>query len=778
MKINFTLLLFALVYTSITFGQDLPAKHSPKFLQKAEDLKSFQDAEIAFQEENYHLALGEYQKLEEKFPNEPVLLFRLGVCYLYKPGNAEKALRYLERLDEKDMRKSNYLLYYGVALYKNYKFKEAIDKFQEFPKNRTLTTGEKFIIDNTTIYCNVGLRLMQNPLPVKITTVNNPVNTVNSESKPLFSADQSVLYFTYRGDKSAGGFQFFPDSKVDGEYADDIFFSKKDSAGQWSVPAPIPGAVNTNFNESCNAISNDGKTLFITRNSNTDNGMLLTSKWDGAKWLEPVLLKGDINSDGWDGNISLSADEHTLYFSSDRQGGFGGRDIYTATLQMDGSWSNIQNLGRTVNTTADDDAPFIHPSGQFLIFSSKGLETIGGYDIFKTTALTDSTWSVPENFGYPVNTIEDDLFYSISADGKQAYSSYELETGPGLKDIYTITPGWLSPAIKIATIKGSATVNEKQKIPVQVVVTKTTAGKESSTIFVSNDSTKAFHFNLAAGAGYQLKFKPEGFEPHVQNLDLTALDSAAVILLDAKFYTPEYLARQKAIKDSIEAVEKSKLDSITNITNKAKQDSINAAIAHLKQQEKEQPALVQKQDSALVAPKDVAADKAVFKESEEEINNNINEWIRRYGNATTAGLIFRVQVGAFNKIGNFDVKKLEKYDKVEHIKSSDKLTRFLIGNFKTINEAIELRKRIIKDGYSDAFIIGIYNGKRYMLRDLIKLKILQDEGAKKTEEKQVASANKKTKKEGKTDSKQTLSKNKPTKEIKKTEPKKSTTKKK
>ena len=111
-----------------------------------------------------------------------------------------------------------------------------------------------------------------------------------------------------------------------------------------------------------------------------------------------------------------------MYFASERPGGYGGRDIWMATLKDDGTWGNVRNMGPKVNTEENEDAPFLHPNGLILMYSSEGHNSMGGYDIFQTELTPkDSMWSEPGepvNLGYPVNTPGDDKYFVLGLDGK------------------------------------------------------------------------------------------------------------------------------------------------------------------------------------------------------------------------------------------------------------------------------------------------------------------------------------------------------------------------
>jgi outer membrane protein OmpA-like peptidoglycan-associated protein len=127
------------------------------------------------------------------------------------------------------------------------------------------------------------------------------------------------------------------------------------------------------------------------------------------------------------------------YISANKDLTLGGRDILRTLKNEKGRWQKPKNLSSILNTPYDEEGIFVTNDGKEIYFSSKGHNTIGGYDIFKSRLQDDNTWSEPENLGYPINTPDDDLFYSVSSNGKYGYYSTIREGGLGAKDIYKVT---------------------------------------------------------------------------------------------------------------------------------------------------------------------------------------------------------------------------------------------------------------------------------------------------------------------------------------------------
>ena len=640
-------------------------KKKKKFLKEAKDKTTFENAELLFEEENYDAALPLYKKLEEKYPDEPILWFRLGVCYLYQPAGSRQSLDYLIKPDQEKFKKTDLAYYLGKALHLNYKFDDAITQLDQYVLRKGIKQKYKDDALHLIEYCKNGKILVADPKGVTIQNIGAPVNTKNSEYVPVVSSDESILLFTYRGERSTGGKQFLPGQPdPQGEYYEDIFQTNKDSTNKWIEPQSVGDNINTEGHDACIALSNDGQKLFIFKNLPSDVGAIYISRLEGTKWTDPQPLKGAVNSDYWEGSISMSWDERKIFFSSERPGGLGGKDIYMATLEPDSGWGDVKNLGPTINTPYDDDAPFIHPSGEFLIFSSKGHNSMGGYDLFRTDLVGDTAWSDPVSLGYPINTTGDDIYYVMTADGRKGYYSSGSIGGMGQQDIYLLKPAITGKKIVLVLAKGQVTLDDKP-VNAEIMVVNALTGKTVA-VFHSNSSTGKYLINFPAGNQYKLVFKLETFDNETRTLNTMLVDSFFEANIDVQFYTKDYLAKLKARKDSLEKV------TGTHVT---------AA--------------------------DTASGKLTFK-----------EMLEKYGNYSAEGLEFKVQIGAYNLPQNFNYSKVLRLGKVEKQKLEDNIVRFTMGKKKTLNEAYDYRNQVVAAGISDAFVTVLYKGKRYLMSDL------------------------------------------------------------
>ena len=384
-------------------------------------------------------------------------------------------------------------------------------------------------------YCNNAKIFIANPTAAKIENLGTPLNTAASEYVPVLSADEETMVYTYAGDSSLGGLRKKTEEELTyARYFEDVYITKKEN-GVWKLGKNIGVTINTVENDAAVSISPDGHMLFTYRDDGSNGGDLYVGYLQGNEWGAPMALTGDINRrDTWEGSCSISADGKTLYFASNRKGGFGGRDLYTATQMDDGSWGKVKNMGSKINTKYDEDAPFIHPDGKLLIYSSNGEKSMGGYDIFKTVYnVTDTSWSEPENMGYPINTSDRDSYYVLSASGEHGYYSSGKAGGQGLQDIYIVSPGILNYKPVLMVVKGIVTIKGQ---PVEAsVVSLANSADEPYSMSTSNSVDGKYLATLKEGDDYRVYFSLKGYPDKVFNVSAKNLQGYAEQVINVDF---------------------------------------------------------------------------------------------------------------------------------------------------------------------------------------------------------------------------------------------------
>lgn len=481
---------------------------------KGEYKQNFVQGNQLIIEENWPMALRYFQEAYRTDSTSANINYKLGICLLNSAVDKQKALVYLRKAvsdvtrnyDENDYQqtKAPETVYYylGQAYHLNNQYDSAEVRLQYFKtiigaKNTELIRD----VENRIQWCKQARMLVSSPLPVRIVNLGDSVNTIAPEYSPVLSLDENTIYFTSRR---------FGDRDIDGNYFEDILLSDRKKDSSWTGSLTIPSIKSINNNEATIFLSTDGQKLFIYKGDN--GGDIYVSTNDGKEWSSAVALGSDINTKYWEPHACLTADGQTLYFVSNRPGGYGGRDIYRCVKLPNGNWSKALNLGPNINTPFDEDAPFIHPDQQTLFFASTGHTSMGGFDIFFTSQNSEGEWSNPINMGYPINTADDDVFFVTSADGRRGYFSSVRPEGRGDKDIYMVNlqQSTTQPLTlirgRIYNIDGSPLTQD-----IEINVTNTKTG-ESGGVYRPNMRNGSFAVILLPGATYLLSYIVDGQE--------------------------------------------------------------------------------------------------------------------------------------------------------------------------------------------------------------------------------------------------------------------------
>jgi hypothetical protein len=264
---------------------------------------------------------------------------------------------------------------------------------------------------------------------------------------------------------------------------------------------------------------------------NLVSGDLYEARFHARKWQQPEIMTQQINSESHEPSASIAPGGQEVYFTSDRPGGFGGRDLYRIRRLPNGQWSLPLNLGPNVNTPFDEDAPFIHSDGTTLFFSSNGHNTMGGYDIFKTV-LTDydmNGWAVPENMGYPLNTVNDDIYFCLSEDGHTGYFSSERAEGMGMQDIYQVT--FPNTQLDHMVVHGVVADAGDEPVKARIILSDAT-GEEIVGIYNTNKNTGRFLMILKPSQEYQMSVEAPGFVTQSSTVKAVTQDGSREMSLD------------------------------------------------------------------------------------------------------------------------------------------------------------------------------------------------------------------------------------------------------
>lgn len=508
---------FGFGQTNVEFSK---ANFKSKPTELKEALKNIQAGDVNYFKYLYGKALDSYISANKFNPNNAELNAKIGDCYLNSSDRSE-ALNYLKKAYQLDSKIDGYYIFLlGKAHHLNNDFDDAI-KYYKIAK----TSGSKIqpdlspMVDKKNAECASGKKLVKLPVNVKIESLEGTINTEYEEYVPIITADESEIFFTSRRPNTTGGAM---DSGL-GDYYEDIYYSKKEN-GKWTSATNIGVPVNSEFHDATVGLSLDGQKLFLYRDNKKGIGNIYVSEKKGDKWTEPTELPEPINSKNQETSACYSFDGSTIYFVSNREGGKGGKDIYKATKDAKGLWGNAENLGVVVNTKEDEDAVFLHPDGKTLYFSSKGHNSMGGYDVFKTT-YEKGKWSSPQNLGFPVNTSDDDVCFVLTASGDYGYYTSIKPEGKGKRDVYKVAFLDELNKPKLTLLKGAIT-DKKTGAPLQATIEiyDNDNGKLIGT-FESNSTTGKYMVSLPAGVNYGISVKAPGYLFYSENFNI-AKDAA------------------------------------------------------------------------------------------------------------------------------------------------------------------------------------------------------------------------------------------------------------
>jgi outer membrane protein OmpA-like peptidoglycan-associated protein/tetratricopeptide (TPR) repeat protein len=325
--------------------------------------------------------------------------------------------------------------------------------------------------------------------------LGDSVNSAFSEYYPTVTINDSLLVFTRR----EGGRENFIESA----------FRRKEFS-RWRR---IPGNLNEEPKKGAISVSQDGDWLLFAAMF-PDQGYrsfdIYISYATPEGWSEPDNLGPAVNSDFWESAPTLSPDKNTLYFTSKRPDGFGGADLYFCRRLPNGSWSEAENMGPTINSAGDEESPFIHADNQTLYFTSTGWPGYGGSDLFITRKNAAGKWEIPVNLGYPINTIENEGSLSVAANGTTAYYSSDRSDSRGGMDLYRFElPKEIQP-LKTFYLKGQVKDQFTGKL-LPSIVELTFNNNQQTWMRVQTDVQGNYFVTLPTGKDYTLTVNRKGY---------------------------------------------------------------------------------------------------------------------------------------------------------------------------------------------------------------------------------------------------------------------------
>ena len=458
------------------------------------------DANEHFKFGNYIDALVVYKKLIEKDPKNPDYPYKAGLCVLFTERDKTDAVKYLESaVERKSDPDANF--YLGKAYHYNLKFNEALDAFNKYIVEGQGTKIHE--VDRQMEMVKNAQKLIQDPIDVTFDNAGDKINSEYPDYYPFVTPNESFIVFTSR--KKSGTKEF------DGYYPSAIYYSPVIN-GQFMAIKKGNSMINSTYDDQAVGLSYNADKLYIYFDDIKNKGDIYEANMKDFKFKKKVKMGDNVNSKGFESSATISADGNTLFFASHREGGLGGKDIYMTRKLPNGEWALPQNLGENINTKYDENFPNLFYDGTTLYFSSKGHNSMGGYDYFKSTWNPETNkWSKAENIGYPLNTTRDDICISFTEDKRHAYISAWRKDSKGFQDIYKVTFNEIDARETII----------KSKI---IELGSTEAIKDAFVIITNNRTQDERHYTPNSKHG---------------GLLITLLPGSYTVMIDAPGYAPK-----------------------------------------------------------------------------------------------------------------------------------------------------------------------------------------------------------------------------------------------
>ena len=449
------------------------------------------------------------------YPDEPSLQIFLGEIY-YNRKDYEKSTTYYKKgisLDPKCDLNAYYRL--GIMQKQSGDYTQARNNFIYYIDNQK---NKRF--QNRIDECKYQIECIDfiqeqilNPVEFHPVNLGTNINDTNYQYLPTLTLDNE-LYLTQR-ENNTEDFYFAQCNKTSANGQNAIDFST-----MYKRKQKLPPPLNTEANEGAASISPDGRYLYFAK-CNTKDGMgscdIYRSKRTGNTWSEPQNLGPNVNSHAWDSQPSIASDGRTLFFASNREGGFGGSDIWYSYLKDDGTWTKAKNCGSMINTAGEEMSPFIHPSNTTLYFASDSLIGMGGQDIYYSK-IVSGKFQKPVNMGYPINTSADETCLITSADGE--FAVYSKKNGENGFDLYAFNLEKKLRPTKVICLKGKVTYDDNKQGNEAVFEIKNLRNGRIVTSTFSDKATDTYKLALVTGEDYAMNVTCNGYLLYSENFSV------------------------------------------------------------------------------------------------------------------------------------------------------------------------------------------------------------------------------------------------------------------
>jgi tetratricopeptide (TPR) repeat protein len=492
--------------------------------------ENLDESKKQFQSRNFKTALKGFLVSHKSDPQNAELNYKIAQCYLNANLDKSKAISYIEFATAQPQAQPDWWFELGRAYHFNKRFDDAIVAFEKYiglvgKKEKEIKKARRMIE-----ICKNAKEFTAKPLNLTFENLGRKINSEFADYYPLLPSNGSMLIFTTRRKGNTGGVL-----DPDGYYTSEIYYAEN-KAGSLTKAKNIGVKLNTEFDEEAVGLSPDGKNLMVYIDHENNYGDLFLSKWDKKSYQLAEDVGPTVNTNRVETAGATNEDATVMFFASFKSGGKGGSDIWMVRKLPTGQWGLPENLGDEINTEFNEDFPMIDADGKTLYFASDGWKTMGGFDVFKSVYdSATAQWSTPQNLGYPLNDMEDNMVVSFLKNRRFAYVSAYRKDGIGDLDIYRVINNNLEAKKSVLALRVSGTdtaaVVQGAKITVKAAPADNVYGE-----YKTRKNGKAAV--ILDGGKYNLVVEAKGFktlnrEINVDNLSLVTEKIPMNILLES-----------------------------------------------------------------------------------------------------------------------------------------------------------------------------------------------------------------------------------------------------
>lgn len=500
------ILFFLIIVQSLVFSQN-----------KKDFKKHLSDAIKYFNEDRFDEALYLLEELDSVKKDDFEVEYYLGACYLNSENlnTQKKSLPYLEYAIKMNqyMLPPDLFLDLGKLYLKVYDFKNADLMLKKYQQNSIFEDQQQNNLPTYMAYVKNGKKFLKDTMKIKSAKLGGNVNTINVEAIPFITADGNELFFTRK--------IFKKNTKND---SIKIVLKSTKLLDEWQEPENLffegyaPGEVDVQ------GISSDGNVVVFKFRSSLNMCFVNEEMCVDSRPID-VLGTDEIIS-----GVTISANHKEIFFSSNKPGGTGGFDLYHSYLVDEFNWAKPKSLGTKINTKFNETYPYLLPDQKTLYFSSDGYLPIGGVDICKASTIDGKIWTKAVNAGYPINSYDNDMFLSLTANNKYGYISRTSADDLDDKNIFELSFPDTKPYITYSGKVINGISNEPAIATINVLSNEAGVTKTIQTM-ENNIYTGKFMLTLPLIDGITIEIISKGFYPQKISLSPEKYDKFETIML-------------------------------------------------------------------------------------------------------------------------------------------------------------------------------------------------------------------------------------------------------